>query len=175
MSIADDASIGERFMEREHVPHEKEFHMSTRENSEYKWYQHHKDIIGALEIESEPDLYLRKPFSELTRHDTNPPHTDEFQKALQVYHDELNLHTDFVSAAEAFPPEMSCCGLIQNDKKTIRKMVPHLNETWIKDANTKLQSKSLKIDCFIWRWSHISGPSESYILLIRFHKLSEAS
>ena len=175
MSLSDDSTFVEHLLEREHVPPEKEFHVSTRENSEYKWQRKH--VIGALEIDSEPDLNLRQAFSQLVRHElkNNPTAMAKFNEAQRVYEDELQLHESFVEAAVGFPVEMTCCGLIQNDEKTIRKMVPHLNETWVRTANDKLKSKGFKVDCYRWKWSHISGQSESHVLLIRFYELPVSS
>ena len=173
MSLNDDSTpIVERFLECEPVPHEKQFAVSTRENSEYKWHTK-KHVIGALEIESEPDLNVRQPFSELVRHEleNNPTASAKFKEALRVYEEEFQLHKSFIEAAEGFPVQMACCGLIRNDEKTIRKMVPYLNETWVHAANDKLKSKGFKVDCYVWKWSHISGQSESHVLLIRFHEL----
>lgn len=185
ISNDDDASFVERLVEREHVPPEKEFHVSTRENSEYKW-QTNKHIIGALEIDSEPDLNLRQPFSELVRHEPNKKNTTtttttatnrsaKFKEAQRVYDEEFHLHESFIEAAEGFPVQMGCCGLIRNDEKTIRKMTPYLNQTWVPAANEKLKTKGFKVDCYVWKWSHISGQSESHVLLIRFHEIPEPS
>ena len=184
LSDAEDTSFVERLVEREHVPPDKEFRISTRENSEYKW-QANKHVIGALEIDSEPDLNLRQPYSELVRHEAHMKNaattttainrSAKFKEAQRVYNEEFHLHESFIEAAEGFPVQMACCGLIRNDEKTIRLMTPYLNKTWVPAANEKLKSKGFKVDCYVWKWSHISGQSESHVLLIRFYEIPEPS
>ena len=76
-------------------------------------------------------------------------HSDnrKFKEALRVYEEEFQLHTSFIEAAEGFPVQVACCGLIRNDEKTIHKMVLDLNETWAQHAaNDKLKSKGFKVD-----------------------------
>ncbi len=159
----------ETFLEREHVPHNKEFHASTRQNSEYKW--HAKHVVGALEIDSDLNLNLR---GVMKPHVANDFTADKFDEAQKVF-EELNLRDSFIEAAEGFPVETSCCGLIADDARTIRKLVPHLNKTWVVEANKLLHPKGFKVDCYVWHWSHISGQSESYLLLIRFHVLTSSA
>lgn len=157
---------GEGAFERDNVPDNKDLRPSTRENSEYKWQT--KGCVGALEIQSEPDLDL---------HETMKPHNAKvamesaFQEAQAAF--EGDLRKSFIEAAEGVPVVTCCFGIIQNDQKTIKQMVPHLNETWVKEANSKLEEKGFKLDCYIWTWSNISGASESTVLMIRFFQLTK--
>jgi hypothetical protein len=154
------------FLDRDDVPNGKEFHTSTRQNSQYKWQTKH--VVGALEIECQPDLNLR---GQMTPQNSNVLRSDKFEEAQAAF-DELGLRDSFIEAAEGFPKETCCCGLIQDDQKTIKYLAPHLNKTWGKEANIKLKPKGYKVDCFNWSWNNISGSSETHILLIRFHELA---
>jgi hypothetical protein len=95
---------------------------------------------------------------------------ERFHAAHKEFRD-FGLHKLFLEVATSFPARMSCFGMIQDDVKTIRALVPYLNETWVPRANIVLMSVGFRVDCFHWSWSHISGRSESNILLIRFHDL----
>jgi hypothetical protein len=142
-------------LRRDPVPSFKDFHLSTRENSVYKWQN--RKVVGALEIESEPDLNFH---SMIPNPGTSTCYKYErFHAAHKAFRD-FGLHKLFLEVATSFPARMSCFGMIQDDVKTIRALVPYLNETWVPRANIVLMS-----------WSHISGRSESNILLIRFHDL----
>ena len=155
---------GHRAFEREHVPASKEFHISTRNNSEYKWQTSH--VVGALEIESEPDLNFRT----MTAHLGTQHKVDEYLAAQKAF-DDLGLRDSFVQAAEGVPFQRSCCGLIRDDVKMIRMLVPYLNETWVPHANELLKSSGFRVDCFDWSWSHVIGQGETHIFLIRFHEI----
>jgi hypothetical protein len=88
---------------------------------------------------------VQKIFEDVMHSDTM-----KFKEMLRVYEEEFQFRKSFTEAAEGFPVQMACCGLIQNDEKTIRKMVPYLNETWVHAANDKLKSKGFKVDCYVW-------------------------
>jgi hypothetical protein len=155
------------FLKREHVPNDKAWRPSTRENSEYKWQT--KFVVGALEVDSQPDLNIRGP---MTPHNGMELRAGRFGEAQAAFK-ELNLRESFIEEADTFPFVKSCCGLIRDDAKTIKRLAPHLNETWCKEANKKLKEKNFKVDCFVWSWNNIAGPSETVVLLIRFHEVLE--
>jgi hypothetical protein len=153
-------------LKRDRVPSFKDFQVSTRENSVYKWQN--RNVIGALEIDSEPDLNFYKM---IPNTGVSTDHkVARFNAAQQAFRD-FELHNLFLEVASTFPVQMSCFGMIRDDAKTIRALVPYLNETWAPQANLILKSVGFRVDCFHWTWSHISGQSDSHILLIRFHDL----
>lgn len=148
----------------EDVPEHKNFHLSTRGNSEYKW-RTSSNVIGCLEIPSEPDLLLAAEYRPRPVKD----HRDSFDKAMQVWL-EWNLQDEFMEACEGLPKIMRCCGLLPNDDETIKSLVPDLNRGWIRVTNQRLQreTKGFRLDCFIWNWQNALGKAETNILLIRF-------
>lgn len=155
------------FLKREHVPDDKAWRPSTRDNSEYKWQT--QFVVGALEVECQPGLNVRGPMKD---HNSMQLRADRFTEAKAAFK-EFRLRESFIEEAEAFPFVKSCCGLIRDDAKTIKRLGPHMNETWAIDANKKMKDKGFKVDCFVWSWNNITGPSETFVLLIRFHALVE--
>lgn len=158
---------GEGVFERADVPDDKDLRASTRDNSEYKWKA--KGCVGALEVRSEPDMDLHAKMKE---HNKSVITEEAFREALAAF-DELGLRKSFIEAAEGVPVVTCCFGIIQDDHKTIKRIVPALNDTWVKEANSKLEEKGFKLDCYIWSWSNISGASESTVLMIRFFQLNK--
>eukprot|EP00545_Synedropsis_sp_CCMP1620_P013016 CAMPEP_0119013604 /NCGR_PEP_ID=MMETSP1176-20130426/8561_1 /TAXON_ID=265551 /ORGANISM="Synedropsis recta cf, Strain CCMP1620" /LENGTH=167 /DNA_ID=CAMNT_0006966707 /DNA_START=99 /DNA_END=602 /DNA_ORIENTATION=+ len=156
------------YLKREHVPEDKEWRPSTRENSDYKWQT--QFVVGALEVDCMPDLNLGGP---MTPHNSVALRAPRFEEAQAAFK-ECGLRESFVEEAETFPFVKCCCGLIRDDPKTIKRLGPHMNETWVEDANKKLKDKGFKVDCFVWSWNNISGASETIVLLIRFHALLES-
>jgi len=155
------------FFATEAVPEEKKFHISTRFNSDYKW-QTSPEIIGCLEVPSEPALlldakYIPRPVLSVSR--------DAFDYCLEIW-EEWNLKDSFLQACEDAPKVTCCCGLLANDDATIQAMVPYLNKTWIREINQRLlrDNKGFKLDCYIWNWHNATGKAETNILLIRFYE-----
>jgi hypothetical protein len=157
----------DRFLPSEDVPDDKKMRASTRENSEYKWQA--KDVVGALEMESEIGI---DPTAPMKPHNTKLLREEKFGSAQALF-EELGLRDSFIKAVEAFPVETCCCGIIPDTTATIKSLVPHLNKTWVHEANEKMEPNGFKVDCFLWFWHNISGQSETYVLLIRFHDLEE--
>lgn len=153
-------------IETEDVAPDKRMHQSTRANSEDKWL--HGNVVGALEVASEPDLDYRK---ELVRHAGKEGQQEAFARALEAWKT-LHLDASFVSACESIPPETCFCGLIPDEEETKKKLVKELNKAWAKDTNEKLAMYNIKVDVFLWIWHNISGKSESRVILIRFHDTS---
>ena len=152
-------------IETESVPSDKKFHMSTRENSEYKWQT--PGVIGAYEVQTEPALDVHASLHALDTN--NDSHEARWKEAQQLWK-ELELRRSFVSAADSIPVETCCCGLCTDDVETLNSLIPQLNDGWCKHVNEKLlKDKHFTVDCFLWHWSNISGSSEQRVLLIRFH------
>ena len=153
-------------LEQEEVPEGKKYMISTRENSEYKW-QNDPHVIGALEVPSQPDLKVHDHYSSRCVNGKE----EAFDDAMEVWED-WKLKEEFVKACDNVPVATCCCGLIQNDDKTIKNLVPSLNNGWIKATNQKLAGENMgfKLDVFIWTWHNAVGKAETNILLIRFFK-----
>lgn len=154
-------------IETENVPQDKKMHMSTRENSKYKWLN--GNVIGALEVASEPDLDYTE---ELVPHSGNSNDLEAWKRAQEAW-TTLKLNASFVSACNAIPPETCLCGMISDDEETKKTLVKELNKSWVKEANEKLAS--FKVDVFLWHWTNLSGKSESRVILIRFHDTTKSS
>ena len=161
--------------QQQHIPLNKHLQISTRLNSQYKWQS--RDVIGALEVPSEPYLNLRAS-RYLERTSTAAVGNDhDFQQALQLWNT-LNLQADFVAAATSMSVETSCCGLVTDDDKTLHKLVPHLTRVWIPKVNEQLlaaSSSNIRLDLYVWSWHNAMGKSETNILLIRFHRVKTAA
>mmetsp|Transcript_30038 Transcript_30038/g.42592 ORF Transcript_30038/g.42592 Transcript_30038/m.42592 type:complete len:159 (-) Transcript_30038:200-676(-) len=151
--------------EQENVPEGKVFRASTRDNSHNKWQTKH--VVGSMEVESEPVLNVRSDLRPLNPKVTREARWREAQNAW----DELFLRKTFIEASESIPIELCCCGFLPDNTATIKKISLHLNQTWVKDANKKLQGRGFKVDTFVWSWHNLSGQSQTHILLIRFHDL----
>lgn len=141
---------------------------STRENSAFKWKED-KTVVGALEVKSEPYFDFTSKLSEkkvLTLE-------AEFDECLRIWK-ELKLRKTFIEACEGIPQDTYCCGLVNDQDRTIKKMVPMLNEGWTTSLNEKLADKGCRISCFVWSWNNPSGKAETVVLLIRFHSLTKS-
>jgi hypothetical protein len=149
---------------REEPP--RDFKSSTKDNSDFKW-KVDRSVVGALEVFTDPDLGLK---AELIEHKI-VGYDDEFQEYLKVWKD-LKLKKEFITAFESIPPTTSCCGLITMQDQTIKHIVPLLNKGWVKSVNEKVHDSGFKISIFVWKWSNLTGKSETVIPLIRFHRLS---
>ena len=150
--------------EQEEVPPGKKYMISTRNNSEYKW--HARDVVGALEVSSEPELKLRLPLTERV------VKKELFERYLKVWKD-WKLRDEFIQACENAPKETCCCGLVSDNDATIKKLVEALNDGWIKATNEKLvrHHKNFKLDAYNWNWHNATGKAETNILLIRFFEI----
>jgi hypothetical protein len=150
--------------EEEEVPMGKHHMISTRENSVYKW-QEGSNVIGALEVHSEPDF---KPLDHLESMNA-PGREDAFDKTQEVW-DEMKLRDEFVTACEGIPKSTCCCGLIPDDDSTMEEVARVLTRGWIKSVNKRLakREENFKIDIFVWHWSNATGKAETKIMLIRF-------
>jgi hypothetical protein len=148
-------------------PHHRQLHMSTKENSEFKW-KHDKTVIGALEIRSDPILDLR---AKMVEHDIKS-YEDEFKQCLELW-EKYKLRNQFIEAWENLPPQTRCCGYVNDYDNTIKKNVPTLNNTWVKKVNDeKFAKEGFRISLFVWSWSNVTGKAETVIPMIRFHSLS---
>jgi len=151
--------------EEENVPKAKKFMISTRDNSEYKW-QDDPNVIGALEIPSEPVLNVRA-----AQYTSRPVAGKEelLDEALELW-GEWKLKDEFVAAALAIPEEYCCCGLLMDPDETIRQIVPQLNKGWIHNVNERLKGDraGFHLDAYLWTWHNATGKSETTILLLRF-------
>ena len=155
-------------IETEDVPADKRMHQSTRGNSMYKWMK--GNVVGALEVASEPELDYRE---DLVPHSGNMEQQEAFERAQDAW-DSLKLHASFVAACEAIPPETCFCGLIADEEETKKTLVRELNKSWAEDTNKKLAPYNIKLDVFLWVWHNISGKSESRVILIRFHDITQS-
>lgn len=152
--------------EREEVPAAKRWHPSTRDNSMYKW-QADPFVVGALEVHSEPGLDAHREMKPLS---VSEARDEAFAEARQAWKDE-QLRKSFIDCCEQVPVETCCCGLITDDDRTIKNLVPYLNNVWVPEANTKLEKHGFHVSVFLWHWSNIEGKSETTIILIRFHEI----
>lgn len=142
--------------------------ISTRENAAFKW-KSDKSVIGALEVQSTTSLDLR---AKLIEH-TIITVVEEFEECFCIWKNN-KLHKSFVEAVNNIPPETQCCGLINDQGDTIRKLVPLLNQGWAKKVSDDyFIVKGYRITCFAWAWSNVSGATENVRLLIRFHTVNE--
>lgn len=153
-------------LEREDVPRNKNFMISTRDNSDYKWQQGHPEIFGCLEVPSDPSLDVRGEYS------SRPVKGKEdlLAEALRTW-DEWKLKSELVKACNSIPPEYCCCGIMPDPDETLKKaIIPQLNKGWIRDVNTRLRDDraGFKLNAYLWQWHNASGKSETNILLIRF-------
>jgi hypothetical protein len=154
----------------EQVPDSKRHMISTRENSYYKWQA--SNVVGALEIPSEPDLdyrleYEKRPVSG----------QDKRFETFMTDWDELKLGDEFIKACEGIPLEVCCCGLMTHTDNTIKSMASLLNEGWMTKTNERLlkEGKEFQMDAFIWSCNNATGKAETLILLIRFFDISAES
>jgi hypothetical protein len=128
-------------------------------------------VIGAYEVPTEPALDLHAPLQALSVEGKpeDSAREERWKEAQELWHD-LKLRQSFVEAADGVPVETCCCGLCTDDTETLKKLIPHLNDTWCKHVNEKLlKQHNLRVDCFLWHWTNISGSTETRVLLIRFH------
>jgi hypothetical protein len=153
-------------MESEKVPKGKQYMISTRENSEYKW-QNERGIIGALEVPSQPGLNLQEEYIQRTIEGKK----EAFAAALRVWED-WKLRDEFIRACENVPKETCCCGLVPDDDSTMKSMIPALNKGWMKAVNERLSKdgKDFHLDSFVWNWHNAVGKSETNVLMIRFYE-----
>jgi hypothetical protein len=155
--------------EQEEVPKGKKYMISTRGNSEYRW-QDSPQVIGALEVQSEPDF---KPQENLKSRCV-PERGDDFDNTQAVW-DEMKLRDEFVQACEGIPMVTCCCGIIPDDDSSIKEFALVLERGWIKSVNRRLgkREEKFKIDAFVWNWHNATGKAETNILLIRFLEKTE--
>jgi hypothetical protein len=141
---------------------------ATKDNSAFKW-QRTRDILGALEVPSEPSFRFRDPLVPRTVKGREVP----FEEALGEWRI-LKMREDFIHSCENLPSEMCCCGLLSDQDGTKRRFATLLNEGWCKRTNKMLlKNKSgWKVDAFLWNWQNASGKAETNILLIRFIQTS---
>lgn len=138
---------------------------STRENSAFKWQK--EDVVGAFEVFCQPYLDVHEPLEPRNGHEGRE---ESFAKARKAWKKE-KLAESFVAACEEVPVYKWCCGLLNDDKRTIQDMVPYLQKEWVPEANEVLAKHGYSVSAFLWHWSSISGSSDNYVILIRFHEL----
>lgn len=149
--------------ETEDVPANKNFRVSTRENSKQKWCN--GSVVGSFQVASEPDLDYKE---ELVPLSGEAEDREAFLRAQQAWVT-LKLRDTFLSACDSAPKEYCCCGLVPDLAETKKSLVECLNKTWVKHANEQLEYSNIKVDAFLWIWHNLSGESETQIILIRFH------
>eukprot|EP00526_Cylindrotheca_closterium_P020133 CAMPEP_0113631600 /NCGR_PEP_ID=MMETSP0017_2-20120614/16421_1 /TAXON_ID=2856 /ORGANISM="Cylindrotheca closterium" /LENGTH=138 /DNA_ID=CAMNT_0000542115 /DNA_START=149 /DNA_END=562 /DNA_ORIENTATION=+ /assembly_acc=CAM_ASM_000147 len=138
MSLSNDDEMLERSMKnRKHC-------FSTRLNSGFKW-KLDKSVVGALEVKSHPHF---DPTAKMAEEDVVGMET-ELAECIKFWK-ELGLRKSFIEAVEMIPPETACCGLIRRNDATVKKLVPLLNEGWVKGINEKIKDRGYKISCFVW-------------------------
>jgi len=154
------------------VPKDKKWHASTRANSQDKWKLDAKrgDPVGALEVQSEPSLDFREPLSPLVGGQDD---ADLWRRAQEAWKAE-GLRTKLVEASKGVPVESCCCGLVPDDEKRIKDMVPYLNRHFVPVANEALREHGFEVDAFLWWWHNLQGKSETTIVLIRFFEVTPA-
>jgi hypothetical protein len=141
---------------------------ASRDTVDYKW-QRSKNVVGALEVDSEPVFNPRTPLKPRYK----DGYEDKFREALQAW-DDLKLRPSFIKACDdELQDEMCCCGLVLDPDATKKQYVRQLNDTWVKNvANKQLSTRGYKVDTFVWNWQNASGKSETNIVLIRFYTVS---
>lgn len=142
---------------------------STKYNADFKW-KHEKSVVGALEVETNPELDLR---AEMIRHCV-PGYGPQFNAYYEVFK-ELKLRDEFIKAFESIPPVTTCCGKVTCQDETIKNNAKLLNKGWVKATNKKVFKHGFRLSIFVWRWSNVAGKAETVIPMIRFHTLSEQS
>jgi len=142
---------------------------SNRDTVDFKWQRSSKNIVGALEVDSEPAFNPRRELKPRYKQG----YEDKFHDALQAWQD-LKLKQSFRHAcAEELQTELCCCGFMEDPEATKKQYVKQLNDGWIKThANKQLGTRGFKADAFLWNWQNASGKSETNIVMIRFHILS---
>eukprot|EP00529_Nitzschia_sp_RCC80_P026915 CAMPEP_0113464668 /NCGR_PEP_ID=MMETSP0014_2-20120614/13322_1 /TAXON_ID=2857 /ORGANISM="Nitzschia sp." /LENGTH=281 /DNA_ID=CAMNT_0000356761 /DNA_START=93 /DNA_END=938 /DNA_ORIENTATION=- /assembly_acc=CAM_ASM_000159 len=142
---------------------------SNRDTVDFKWQRSSKNIVGALEVDSEPVFNPRRELQPRYKSGCE----DKFHDALQAWQD-LKLKQSFRQACdEELQTELCCCGFLEDPEATKKQYVKQLNDGWMKTcANKKLGTRGFKADAFLWTWQNASGKSETNIVLIRFHILS---
>ena len=143
---------------------------SNRDTVDFKWQRSSKNIVGALEVDSEPVFNPRRELKPRYR----PGCEEKFHDALQAWED-LKLKQSFrkACAGDELQTELCCCGFLEDPEATKKQYVKQLNDGWIKTtANKKLASRGFKVDAFLWTWQNASGKSETNIVLLRFYILS---
>lgn len=161
MSSSRDEDMLERSIQGRH------HRFSTRMNSGFKW-KLDKSVVGALEVKSQPRF---DPTARMVEQDVIGMET-EFGECAKFWK-ELGLRKSFVEAVGLIPPESTCCGLIRKDDATVRKLVPLLNEGWVKGVNEKIKDRGYRISCFVWSWTNATGKTNTVVLMIRFHSLTQ--
>ena len=126
-----DLDVGEAEGQQE----EKWIAFANRNNSDYKW-QRARNVVGALEVVSEPILRTSDVMEPRYFKGRETP----FREALEVWEDE-NLKKGFIDAVDNLPIAMCCCGFMKDDEETKKAFVPLLNSKWVAKANKKLASK----------------------------------
>lgn len=140
------------------------FQVCTRDNTEYKWCNT-PDVIGCLEVPSEPNLDLRG--EHVPR--AVAKHQESFQQAIKAW-EAMNLREEFLQACDGTAVSTCCFGFLPNDDATIRSLVPDLNRGWMRATNRRLlrEGHDFQLDCYLWNWENAVGKTETNILLIRF-------
>eukprot|EP00567_Pseudictyota_dubia_P018841 CAMPEP_0197433820 /NCGR_PEP_ID=MMETSP1175-20131217/1631_1 /TAXON_ID=1003142 /ORGANISM="Triceratium dubium, Strain CCMP147" /LENGTH=305 /DNA_ID=CAMNT_0042962321 /DNA_START=403 /DNA_END=1320 /DNA_ORIENTATION=+ len=151
---------------------------STRDNSMYKW-QNKKGIVGCLEVQSEPMFDYEERLKPLMGIVQNSEEKEEeymlsFGKAVAAW-DNLDMRQSFVAACRSMPVSTLCCGLMRDEDKTVRDLVPHLNQVWSEHASERMESAGFSVDCFLWSWRNLQGKSETLVLLVRFFDLAKVN
>ena len=150
------------------VRKDKRWLASTRENSQDKWKVDKRGegrgTVGALEVQSEPALDFHEPPAPLIGSESDP---DKWQRAQDAWAKE-GLRKQLIEAAKNCPVETCCCGLIPDEEKRVKDMVPYLNRHFVPVANEALKKHGFEIDAFLWWWHNLQGKSETTIVLIRF-------
>ena len=118
-------------------PEEEYSIFANRDNSAYKW-QRARNVVGALEVVSEPVL---KPSDDMVERYYKGREIP-FKEALETWEME-DLKKEFISAVDNLPVETCCCGFLPDREETKKEFVPLLNEKWVKKANKKLAPKGL--------------------------------
>mmetsp|Transcript_27245 Transcript_27245/g.63272 ORF Transcript_27245/g.63272 Transcript_27245/m.63272 type:complete len:164 (+) Transcript_27245:126-617(+) len=160
-------SIFELERGREKVPDGKAFRPSTRQNSNYKWQDN--GVVGAFEVPSEPSLNLRGKLKPINVKSSEVESFLEAQEAWRKHH----LEKSFRECAESVPVVACCCGMIRMEEETMRRLVNHLNETWVIEVNKKLREEGFQVDCFLYSWQNLAGSMNSNVFLIRFHHFGD--
>ena len=114
-------------------PEQKFTAFANRDNSDFKW-QRARNVIGVLEIKSEPVL---KPRDEMKPR-LMKGRESLFEEALRAW-DAEKLRHDLINALENLPVETCCCGFMKDNDSTKKEIVKLLKIHWVKKASKQLQ------------------------------------
>lgn len=124
-------------------PPPRNMRISTRDNAAFKWKED-KSVVGALEMESELSV---DPRAKMEEHSI-PTVLEDFDACLKIWK-EHKLHKSFAEAVAGIPPEMRCCGMINDPEESIIKLVPQLNKGWAKKVSEEyFKGQGYRVSCF---------------------------